>query len=123
MAATLPPEETLIISAEAGLLCLQGTEIDVAEVKTREELNQVLYDLGGKKLKYKYIFVDSLTEIGDMFLRELKDDPKFRHKNEQPNGISPNKYGKNQFSIQTNYEQITKIRRKFVHKSEFRRPF
>ena len=51
LAKTLPANETLIVSAEAGLLCLQGTDIDVAEVKTREELNQVLHDLSGKKLK------------------------------------------------------------------------
>lgn len=76
LAGTLPAKDTLIISAEAGLMCLQGTNIDVAEVKNRKELDDVMKHLMGET-KYRYIFIDSLTEIGDMFLRELKDDPKY----------------------------------------------
>jgi len=76
LAGTLPAKETLIISAEAGLMCLAGTDIDVAEISTRKELDEVMKFLMGKT-KYKYIFIDSLTEIGDMFLKELKNDPKY----------------------------------------------
>lgn len=80
LAASLPPSETLIVSAEAGLLCLQGTDIDTVEIKNRKDLDEVMRFLT-EKTTYKYLFIDSLTEIGDMFLRELKDDPKYADAN------------------------------------------
>jgi len=76
LAGTLPAKETLIISAEAGLMCLQGTSIDMVEVSTKKELDEALTMIT-KPTKYKYIFIDSLTEIGDIFLKELKSDPKY----------------------------------------------
>jgi len=71
----LPESETLIISMESGLLCLQGTNYPVIEVKTRDELNEVCAFLQTSTL-YKYIFIDSLTELGQLVLAELKQDPK-----------------------------------------------
>lgn len=76
LAATLPHKDTVILSAEAGLLCLQGTDIDVIEVKDKKGLDEAMRFLMEDR-KYKYLFVDSLTEIGDIFLRELKNDPKY----------------------------------------------
>ena len=81
LARTLPEphEKILIISAEAGLLCLKGTEIDVIEIdpnspsKSLEEIYDALQTDEFKK-KYKYIFIDSLTEIGQLIVAELKRD-------------------------------------------------
>lgn len=82
LARTLPEphENILIISAEAGLLCLKGTDIDVAEVdpsSPSKSLETIYEALQTKefKAKYKYVFIDSLTEIAQLIVAELKRDP------------------------------------------------
>jgi len=72
---TLPEKDTLIISLEAGLLCLQGTNYPVVEVHSKDQLNEICNFLQQENI-YKYIFIDSLTEMGQMILAELKQDPK-----------------------------------------------
>ena len=67
----LPEGETLIISAEAGLLCLKGTNIDVCEINTMKDLEDVYVELA-KGTKYKYIFIDSVTEIAEKLLSDMK---------------------------------------------------
>jgi len=74
LAKTLNPKETLIISAESGLLCLAGTDIDVAEVSSLDELTKVIDYLKKKDNKYKNIFVDSLTEIAELILKVCKEE-------------------------------------------------
>jgi len=77
-----PEDKILLISAESGLACLDGTNIDVIEVepnsptKSLEEIYEFL-SLDTTKKKYKYIFIDSLTEIGQLVVAELKKDPHF----------------------------------------------
>ena len=81
---TLPePEDAiLLISAESGLACLDGTNIDVIEVdpkeptKSLEEIYEFLQSDEAKK-KYKFIFIDSLTEIAQLIVAELKKDPHY----------------------------------------------
>lgn len=81
---TLPePEDAiLLISAESGLACLDGTNIDVIEVdpkgptKSLEEIYEFL-QLDEAKKKYKFIFIDSLTEIAQLIVAELKKDPHY----------------------------------------------
>lgn len=92
LAKTLPNQKrVLIISAESGLLCLQGTDIDVVEVdreypykKPKDAKDNGSYSLSEiylnlmkdeYKKKYDYIFIDSLTEIGELLLTDLKKDP------------------------------------------------
>lgn len=79
-AGLLPHDKTLIISAESGLLCLSGTNIDVIEVKSEEDL-MLAYEFvtnpSKHKNKYKYLYIDSITEIGQMILGELKDNPAY----------------------------------------------
>lgn len=74
----LPEAETLIISAEAGLLCLHGTNYAVAEVKSSDDLLEVYEFLTKDPPQFKYIFIDSLTEIMKILLEEKKNDPKYQ---------------------------------------------
>jgi len=69
---------TLIASAESGLLCLVGTDIDYIEIKTIEDLKKFFIFCAKDETKktYKNLFIDSLTEIGERLLIELKLDPK-----------------------------------------------
>lgn len=67
----LDPESTLIISAESGLLCLKGTKIDVVEIKSMEEFREV-YLMLANGTKYRTIFIDSLTEIAEVCLKDIK---------------------------------------------------
>lgn len=92
LAKTLPdPNKVLIISMESGLLCLQGTDIDVITVdklnpwkKSKDAKENGMYSLteiymaltkDEYKKKYDYIFIDSVTEMGEMLLADLKQDP------------------------------------------------
>lgn len=83
LARTLPEphEKTLIISAESGLLCLSGTDIPVFEVNPEspwESLTEVFEFLSTNeaKKKFSFLFIDSLTEIAQLILSELRKDPK-----------------------------------------------
>jgi len=78
-------EPTLIISAEAGLLSLQGHKIDVIDISV-DEKGEILPQekriarLGEaythllteeSRKKYKWIFIDSLTEISQNLVHQL----------------------------------------------------
>ena len=69
LASTLE-QSTVIVSAESGLLSLKGFEIDYIEVKTLEELKESLDSVS--KSKYENIFIDSLTEISQLFLENAR---------------------------------------------------
>lgn len=78
-------EPTLIISAEAGLLCLADANIDVIDITVDDKGNllpkeQRIERLGeayqflltdAAKKKYKWIFIDSLTEISQNLMDKL----------------------------------------------------
>lgn len=78
---TLEPSETLIISAESGLLCLADKAIDVIEVKSYEAVRAAFAYLskGEDEGKYKYVAIDSLTEISDMLVKHLKAKDEYRN--------------------------------------------
>lgn len=88
------PDEKIIISMESGLSCLSGTEIDTVVIDPihpfkRPDGHQVdpknptytLTEVFMKlvtpefKNKYKVIFIDSLTEMSQLILADLKKDP------------------------------------------------
>jgi len=75
-----PMARVLIGSAESGLLCLAGTDIPVYEFDNDMtwdsvcELVAYLKKDNGKT--FDYIYIDSLTEIVEKLLAELKRDPK-----------------------------------------------
>lgn len=80
LAGTLPTNETLIVSAESGLLCLSDKNIAVLEVGNFADV-QNAYSAISKSAefaKYKYIVVDSLTEISDMVIGFLEREPEFK---------------------------------------------
>lgn len=84
--ASTTGESTLIVSAEAGLLSLKGSDISVIDItiddngvmipkeKRIERLQHVYgYLLTNEaQSKYKWIYVDSLTEIGQNLVESLK---------------------------------------------------
>jgi hypothetical protein len=86
LAKTIPKDEkTLIISAEAGLLCLNDADIDVLDITQDNEGNLIpkekrIARLGEAfqylnteeaKDKYKWVFIDSLTEISQNLMEQL----------------------------------------------------
>src|SRR5574337_1341070 len=66
--------KTLIASAESGLLCLAGKDHDYVEIKTMQDLKDffLLCMKDETKRAYQNLYIDSLTEIGDKLLLELK---------------------------------------------------
>ena len=79
LAGTLNPENTVIVSAESGLLSLRSKNIEVWNVENKTDLIDVFNEIiGGRKLsngnEIKNIVLDSLTEIGEIIFSELKPD-------------------------------------------------
>jgi phage nucleotide-binding protein len=105
-----PEDKILIISAESGLACLDGTSIDVLEVdptKPMESLEEIYEALSKDeyKKKYKYIFIDSLTEIGQLIISELKRDP---HYGQPKNALQMwGKYGELMTTIVKGYRDMS----------------
>lgn len=77
---TLPESETLIVSAESGLLCLNDKDISVVEIKCWNDLQIVYKNLvkNPEWAHFNYIGVDSLTELSDMLIATLENSPEFR---------------------------------------------
>lgn len=85
LAATIG-EPTLIISAEAGLLCLADSDIDVIDISRDDKQNPVPTDKRIDRLreayaylltkeardKYRWIYIDSLTEISQNLVEQLQ---------------------------------------------------
>lgn len=85
LAATIG-EPTLIVSAEAGLLSLSGHEIDVVDISVDDSGNTIPKEKRIDRLgevykflltdearaKYKWIFVDSITEISQNMVEKLQ---------------------------------------------------
>lgn len=75
-----PSSQTLMISFEGGTACLDGTDFDVVESDNTDPIGfmgKVYEALSSDeyKNKYKNIFIDSLTEMGQVILAQLKKDP------------------------------------------------
>jgi phage nucleotide-binding protein len=109
---TLPAPESkiLLISAESGLSCLSGTNIDVIEVDPTDPMNsleEIYNELGtdAYKKKYDYVFIDSLTEIGQLIVSYLKKDPHYG----QPKNALPmwGKYGDLMTTIIKGYRDLS----------------
>lgn len=71
-------EPTLIISAEAGLLSIQGAPsyIQTTVVNSVDDVDEVHRYLSTQKHKFKWVILDSITEIGEVCLaHEIKTNP------------------------------------------------
>lgn len=75
---TMCPDNSLIISAEAGLLSLANRAVDYVEVTTMEELQEVYAFVSESEeaAKYDWICLDSISEIGEVVLAEQKRQTK-----------------------------------------------
>lgn len=71
LAKTLDHNKTIIFSAESGLLSLKDASIDVIEIDSKNKLLEAFTWLNSQD-KYENLFIDSLTEIGQMIFNELK---------------------------------------------------
>jgi phage nucleotide-binding protein len=86
LARTLPNHERcLIVSAEAGLLSISDTDIDLIDITTDDDGNAVaktdrikrlgevftFLATGEAKSKYDWVFIDSLTELSDALIDQL----------------------------------------------------
>lgn len=65
----------LIISAESGLLSLRGQDIDVAEITSMADLQEV-YLMLTKDTKYDWVCLDSISEIAEVVLSSEKGKTK-----------------------------------------------
>ncbi len=71
--ASTIPDKTLILSAEKGLRTLVelAPDMDVTEIKTVKDMREAHTFLAGNR-EYKTVFVDSLSELGEIALSEAK---------------------------------------------------
>jgi len=91
LAATYPEDKTLIISAEAGLLTLRKKNIAFVDMGTDDNGKPIPVEkridrLGEiykylltdeAKNKYSYVVLDSLTEVSESVLQELRGKPEY----------------------------------------------
>lgn len=92
LAKTIDPERTLILSAESGLLSLKGADIATYDITKgdngesltdSEKINRVrefVKFLGepGTRERFKNIFVDSLTDVAEVWAKHLQSLPEFQ---------------------------------------------
>ena len=79
-ATTGVPDKTVIISAEGGLLSLREHNITAIEVGNKDEVLEAYAWLAGsdEAKDIEWVCVDSLSEIGEKVLGQLKDDPSIK---------------------------------------------
>lgn len=65
----------LIISAEAGLLSLQGHDLDVKEIHQMDDLREV-YEFLRNDTKYDWVCLDSISEVAEVCLSDEKSKTK-----------------------------------------------
>ena len=69
--------KTIIISAEGGDLTLNDVDVDSIRVSSLGELKEAYEYVNSHKDDYDTVIIDSISEIGDMIVAELKKDPEF----------------------------------------------
>ena len=80
LAGTLDPSETVILSAEAGLLSLRKHQITATEIASLDDLNEAYDAIYSPSMDWvQNIVLDSLTEIAERILsksKKTKSDPR-----------------------------------------------
>jgi len=69
--------KTIVISAEKSDLTLNDCDIDSIFVSNLRELKEAYLYVEKNKEKYDSVVMDSVTEVGEMIVTELKKDPEF----------------------------------------------
>jgi hypothetical protein len=69
--------KTIMLSAEGGDLTLNDYEIDSIRVTTLQELREAYEYVLQNIDKYDTVGIDSISEIGEMIVSDLKKDPEF----------------------------------------------
>ena len=64
--------KTLILSAEAGLLSLQGTDLEYIEIHSLSELYEAFNYVLDHKSEYDSVVLDSISEIAEICLQQEK---------------------------------------------------
>lgn len=83
LAGTLPEENTLIISSESGLLCIDDKSFDVFELKSWGQVRGVYANIlhNPAFAKYDNIVIDSLTELSGLLVTHLESLPDYKPAN------------------------------------------
>jgi len=68
MGTTGKDAECIILSAESGLLPLRGKDIAVLEIETLDDMTEAYMFLASGEHKYKWIGVDSISDIAETIL-------------------------------------------------------
>ncbi len=78
LALTTPPAKTIIFGTEPGLLPLRGAHLRYYQIDTAEDLHAAVawLERGATKLRGYWIFLDSLSDIAERLLMEIKAKPK-----------------------------------------------
>lgn len=71
LAKTVPEDETLIISAEAGLLSIKDLKTDTVTVTGYDDVMEAL-EIVKSNDKYRWVILDSVSEIAELVLAEEK---------------------------------------------------
>ncbi len=67
-------EHTIILSAEAGLLSLRHVEIDAVVINRLQDMRDALEHV--KQSNYRWVCIDSLSEVAEIVLHEEKEKSK-----------------------------------------------
>lgn len=73
LASTIP--DNIILSAESGLLSLKDFDIDYIQIRTMDDMRQA-YEFLLADTKYKWVTLDSISEIAEVVLSEEKKNTK-----------------------------------------------
>jgi hypothetical protein len=77
LCSTVPDKaRCLIVSAEAGLLTLQGFDMKYTEIKSIEDLQNVYIYVSENKDQFDWLCIDSLSEIAEVVLSKAMDENK-----------------------------------------------
>ncbi len=78
LAKTTPESKTIVFGTEPGLLPLRDRHIRYYQIDTAQDLDRAVswLESGGPKLRGYWIFLDSLSDIAERLLVDLKAQPK-----------------------------------------------
>jgi phage nucleotide-binding protein len=72
--------KTIVITSEKADLTLNDYEIDIVKINSSDELREAYLYVKENADKYDTVFIDSLTDIGEMIVSELKNSGNYSAK-------------------------------------------